>query len=1280
MEMQIPQLRQLFESRIGQISNVLAKDPPPELGKVDPMMRALKGFLFALEGMLRQNELQHMPFTARVELYDRVDQAIDILRSLPESVNSKQALHVLRVMDGLHRLCLHENLMASGLDASKLGRLTVILERKLGEVLQTIDEVAETGQGRAGQIEQATQERLADIQGTYKREAEALVSSASTAVESIRAQAKTVRQQQTEAVKTVDGLQGELSSKFQQCQSALNEQLSSAGSVVAKIRGEQQAVTDLLARARAQLDSTQATIQTITESAEATESTRDELQAKLSEGRDAIGSMRKLLENGTQAAEELATKVVQAQQGLANIQQTADNGAELSERAAQEQAQSVASIRETAEAVAAARESAGAAEKMLADTRQSLDLQLETAEGVLSEIQSRGTTIDSAVEQTLQQQQAAEQAAGAASNSLGQAREDLTQFRALLAQGRQAAEQLDQLAQAGDDLKARVAQTLGQARQRVGQIEDEASQAATAIREGKDQALSAARDAVEEAERLQRQFAQSLSEQREAVRDAVAGLRSDQAIGADLLARAQQDIETLAGEIARIGELRSVAGDTEAQVRQKLDQANSIVTELNAVLGASSELKSEIDGHLAESTSARACMETLVSETTAAAQDLRRQQDEALGSARGAVEEAERLQRQFAQSLSDQREAARDAVEALRGDQTIGADLLARTQQDVETLAGEITCITELRSDVGDVEAQVRQKLDQAGSVITELNGVLDASSERKLEIDGQLAESTSARARMETLVSETAATAQDLRRQQDEALGSARGAVEEAEQLQRQFAQSLSDQRGAARDAVAALQGDQTIGADLLARAQQDVETLAGEITRITELRSAVGDAEAQVRQKLDQAGSVLTELNAVLGTSGEVKSEIDGHLAESTGARERIEAMLRETAADVEELRRQQDRVLVSVRSETAAAEAQRKTSETALGEQLDAAGALVADLRTRKEKADTLLAEIRQQRDSAKKAGQASGESRVATAKATGEVQASLQEARRAAADIAGLLSTGTESRAKIETELDAASAIQQKLGKCFDRARHQGQEIIAHGEQSQQLITDLRSNGQEALAELKQQNSELTTRGETLQQDLAELIGTAADGGLFHQFDALAQQSVPEQDKWLKRMIVSGAGGGVLLATVSSICALFSGWAAGAVLAAGLVPLGFYMYLCVSQYTAERRAGSEHQYRAAISRSLGAYRKLLSTMQTEGIADSAYVDRMLSALFAAPAQAPPAITAPEPTPEIETEAKVDPDLSMPDIVEIQKPSAAQGQDVEVLTHSDAEENEP
>ena len=202
----------------------------------------------------------------------------------------------------------------------------------------------------------------------------------------------------------------------------------------------------------------------------------------------------------------------------------------------------------------------------------------------------------------------------------------------------------------------------------------------------------------------------------------------------------------------------------------------------------------------------------------------------------------------------------------------------------------------------------------------------------------------------------------------------------------------------------------------------------------------------------------------------------------------------------------------------------------------EQLAAAGALVSDLHTRNETADALLAEIRQHRDSAQTAGKASGEARVAVAQATGEVQSTLLEARRAATDIAGLLASGAESRSKIEAELTAATdaagqagQIRRELGEFFDYARLQDEEMVAAGKQSQQFIADLRRDGQAALEALARQNAELKARAEKLQQEFEDLFGAAADGGLYQQFDELVQQSAPRQDKWLKRTIATGVGG-------------------------------------------------------------------------------------------------------------------------------------------------------
>ncbi|HET6429233.1 MAG TPA: hypothetical protein VFJ30_12525, partial [Phycisphaerae bacterium] len=343
MDMQIPRLRKLFEARVPQITSLLSEDTPPELGDIDPTLRVLKGFLFALEGMLRKDDLRSLPFTARGELFDKIGRAIQAMETLPESLNRQQAIGVLRVIDTLHRLCLRENLMASGLDASRLGKFTVILEHKLGEVLATIDGVAHTAEGRVEEIDQATRQRLAEIEGVYTKQAQALESSASQAVGAIQ-------RRQAEAMDAVEQLAEELRRRGEQCQGLLDEQLAVSRRTVDEAQDEQQAVQTVLERTRGQLTAAEAAIEAMKETALAAEAAREDLQAKLSQGQEVIGSIRGFLEAGTQAGSEASAKVAEAEQCLARMQQTGRELAEAAAEARQQQERAVAAARETAAA------------------------------------------------------------------------------------------------------------------------------------------------------------------------------------------------------------------------------------------------------------------------------------------------------------------------------------------------------------------------------------------------------------------------------------------------------------------------------------------------------------------------------------------------------------------------------------------------------------------------------------------------------------------------------------------------------------------------------------------------------------------------------------------------------------------------------------------------------------------------------------------------------------------------------------------------------------------
>ena len=248
MEMPILQLRKSFESRIGQITNIFAKEPPKEIGAIEPAIRGLKGFLFALEGMYRSDYLHGLPFTAVHELNDRLDRAIKAMNDLPAQLNREHAMAVMRVVDNLHRLCLQENLMAGGMDANKLGKLTVILEHKLGEVLTTLDAVAGTATGHTEKVEKAVRQHLADVENVYNTETEVLKNSASLAAESIKSQAEALRSKQADAMKAFESTRKELAETNDKFQDRMAQQLKNAKGVVDETVEQQQTVAELVAQ------------------------------------------------------------------------------------------------------------------------------------------------------------------------------------------------------------------------------------------------------------------------------------------------------------------------------------------------------------------------------------------------------------------------------------------------------------------------------------------------------------------------------------------------------------------------------------------------------------------------------------------------------------------------------------------------------------------------------------------------------------------------------------------------------------------------------------------------------------------------------------------------------------------------------------------------------------------------------------------------------------------------------------------------------------------------
>jgi hypothetical protein len=1424
MEMQIPQLRILFESRVGSISTIFAKTPPKELGDIEPTIRVLKGFLFALEGMYRSNYLVGLPFTAIQELHDRVDRAAAAIKALPEKIDREQAMGILSVVDSLHRLCLQENLMAGGMDASKLGKLTIILERKLGDVLETIDTVAGTvagaADGHTGVIEQAVGKCLTDIQGLYTSETEVLHSSASLAAESITSQTEAICKRQTEAIEAFDTLQQEIDDKRQEFQERLDEQLSAAKSMVDEAKGRQESIADVVAVAGKQLSQAQTAIQAMAEITQATEEAGEDLEGKLAEGKEIITSIREFMKSGRRDAADISAQLAEAQQSQANLEQMQQECAEFTAEARQKQAEALEAAKVTAtaaeqilteakqklnsqfqasvekmqiesaayaaeaqqkqnETLAATMETTAAAEQMLDETTQTLASQSQARIDQLQRDCDKETartkqTQAAAAEATLKSADAFEQSLGEtrqkldsqAQASIEQMQQECDNFTAETQQKQTAAAETAtettaaferMLDETGQQLDSQSHASIRKMQQDSARFTDETQQMQTETSAAATETLAALEQALSKTrQKLNSQSKASIEQMQQDSADFTADAQQKQAAAAATATTTTAAFEQALSDTkqklnsksqATIQKMRQDCAEITEESRQTQTEAMASAIERSAAFEQTlSETTQNLDSisqatiqqmqqdcakiteearqtqteAIATATGKSAAFEQTLSETTQnldsksqatiqqmqqdcaeITKEARQTQTEAMATATERSAAFEQTLSETTQNLDSEAqaflgqmqtertefttEAQRIQTEATNAADAISTDaelMLHEAQQKLDsqfqTSGRSLTKIKSRGVATAEALAETQKKQQAATQSAHEAKENCKKAEKRLSKIEGMLAKSTQAgeridqlvqdgcdlKTRMEQTLSEAGQERQQIallltesteatiaiRRGKEEALDAVRQTLSDTDHQLRQFTQTVSEQRESAQEAVAGLRSDQTIAAELLGRTQQDVETLQGEIATIHELRSSASDTEAQIRAKLDQAGGVSDNLDVVLLEADELKTKVDTNLTGSIEARQRIEQIEKDTGKSAGTLLAGQEEALAIMNGEAEAAGVHRQACEASCTEQLEAAQNMVLDLGTYKSNADNLLEQTQQQRDAAHQAGQETAQVRVESAEAGGEIQAKLQEARGAAADLVGLLSAGTESRSKIAAELTAATQTtnqindtrqemtqaldqskqnmsdtlkkaKQDMNHTFEEAKQQKKQMDSFQAQSEKIIADITAGGQKAIDNLESQTSGLVERNEHLQQEIEDLFGHAADGGLFRQFDNLAEQSAPKRKKWLRLLLASGIGGGGGIATVAVILTSVSVWASAAVLIAGLTPLAFFMYFCVSQYNAERRDETQHQYRAALSRSITAYRKLLAAMKAEGIADSPFVDSMLSTLFGA-----------------------------------------------------------
>ncbi len=1325
MEMQIPLLRKLFEARIGQISTIFAQDPPKGLGAIEPVLRGLKGYLFALEGMHRSDYLHGLPFTAVQELGQRVDEAVESMKALPDTLSRQNGMDLLHTVDSLHRLCLQENLMAGGMDASKLGKLTVILEHKLGDVLKTIESVGSAADGHTERIQQSVEKCLQDIQGVYNSQTELIQNSASLANESINSQAEGIRKRQEDVTGTLEETQKQLDTKRTQFQESMDEKLASAWALVDEAHTQQQAAGQLLHKTTAHLKEAEVGIKALDEITQTANAASQDLQNKMTEGAQVIETIRQKLQDGSADAEKLTASLTQAKETQAGIEQLQAQCAEFTTEARQRQTEAIEAASQTAatakkvlqqakqkcesqaqayigqmqaqcdefasqaqeaqtQAIQSTKQNAAIADQMLHEAQQKLDSQFETAVRALAKISARNASAGEAVENIEQQQQAANQSAQAAAESNTQAGDQLAKLQELAAQGQESAGTIKDLLREGGDMKLRLADTLaqaGQASERIAQLETEASEASAAIGQGKAQAIEAVEKVLADSDKQQRQFTLAISEHRQAAQDAVAALRSDQTLAAEMLERTQQDIEALQGDVTKVNELRTSAMDAEAHVRQKRDQSSELTGQLGTLLGAAGEVKTQVDAHLTASAQARQKIDKIQETVATDAEDLKSRQEEALASVLSEAETA-KTQRQKSHGASSrqlqeaQNASAKQLQEAQAAlDQQLQASKTACDEQLEEVEASFSEQFEEAQASFAELYETSKTASDQQltsakAGFAKQLNAVQTASTEQftaakkafdqqlkaageasstqlktaKTAFDQQLQTATEASATQlqtaETAFAEQFEAAKTAAEQQ---LESAK--ISTAKQLE--AARNSSNRRLADAKAASAQQFEETAAANQ--QQLQDAQTASAE--QLTANQTA---ADEQLTANQTAADEQLTANQTASDeqlTANQTAAD-EQLTANQTAADEQLAAASSASTQQLGSARKAVDHQLQAAKSSTAqqlqaaqtafdeqlegarsASAQQLQTAEESFAEQLESAKASVGEIEKGKIKVDNIIQQTRQHQDEARQAGDQIAQVRVETAEALGDIQAKVQEGRTAATDLVGLLAAGTESRSKIDSELTAAgeasgqiAQIKRDVTQALDQTQQQQEQIAACVSQSNELVEQFQTNADGAIDNLNRQTADLVDRNEQLQQEIEDLFGQAADGGLFRQFEDLAEQCSPERAKWFKLLIITAGGGGAGLALITIVLAAFSSVAAWTVLLAGLVPMGFFLYFCTIQYNTARRSETDNQYRAALSRSMTAYRKLLSSMQAEGIADSPFVDRMLSMLFSQPNQQP------------------------------------------------------
>jgi len=291
---------------------------------------------------------------------------------------------------------------------------------------------------------------------------------------------------------------------------------------------------------------------------------------------------------------------------------------------------------------------------------------------------------------------------------------------------------------------------------------------------------------------------------------------------------------------------------------------------------------------------------------------------------------------------------------------------------------------------------------------------------------------------------------------------------------------------------------------------------------------------------------------------------------------------------------------------------------TFSTVAKEVKEGIGAATTQSQTLRDAVKTLRDEAQQLLGSTQNHHKVAKETLDAIVATQGKAQSESEAMAKLRAEAEGAIKAMNDSRTeaselqgKIHAEVTEAVAsnatiakLKEDIGVFFDKIEEHRTTMRQTKAKADQDFRDLCQSTEGRVETFENRAEDVVSKNEELQKQVDEILGGARGGELFTEFNQRKKAIVWKVWLWFGSTIVAfTAMIGSVLWLIWKVGEVGSdlGWLASRA-TLGL-PLGGFLWLCISQYAKERRLEEEYAFKAVISLSLESYRKLLVVMSKE-----------------------------------------------------------------------------